>query len=401
MRSSKIPLVLQKKRHFYTNPKWITVDKLYDGPLRFVTNEQLDTFFEQFGKIIVETHHDKDKFGFRTGKRKIRLDVEEDIERWRDIELEATLDGVQKIMKARVNIFYRGQPYHCRACDEEHTDKCPQRLVKEQVEKSFEADRISKVRTLMMGDSNMRRVNEKAFYTRTDCATGAKIGHIANSLEYVKKEDYDVVAVHVGQNNVLQDPDINMGDWQTQMEKEVTTLQSNLQKFNKSILVGVPPAPWCKATPKTAKMRGKINEALRKVTRENFNISFLDIEQEDDDDDANWEDSRHMTEKFTAYMLGKVANKMAALQVKPFVLKNTPWTVSRKHSGVRNTYFLGCEVCTVTGHDKDSCTGSTSSAPPLDEKAPPSHPGKNKKTKRGPPSGSTEPTSKKSSGTHG
>ena len=360
LRSARIPLVLQKKRQLYKNPKWITVDKLYDGPLRFVANEDLDTYFKQYGTIIVDTHDEKDKFGFRTGRKKLRLDLDTDIKRWQEIELDVAIEGIQKVWKSKVNIYYFGQPYHCRACEDVHTSKCPQRVAKEQADKVIEVDRISKVKTLLIGDSNLRRVNEQAFYAKTDCATGAKIGHISNSLEYVKKDEYEVVTVHAGQNNVLQDETVNMEEWGNQMQKEVNCLKNNLGKFKKSIIVGVPPAPWCKSTAQTKLMRTQINDAFRKVTRDNLNISFLEIEQETEDDDANWEDNRHMTEKFTAYMLGKVANRMSALKVDPFVAKNTPWTVERKHSGVRNTYFLGCEVCTVTGHDKDTCPGFSS-----------------------------------------
>ena len=56
-------------------------------------------------------------------------------------------------------------------------------------------------------------------------------------------------------------------------------------------------------------MRKKINQALKAAARDNLNISYIDIEQEDEDDEANREDEQHMTEKFTAYVLGKIAEK--------------------------------------------------------------------------------------------
>ena len=51
-------------------------------------------------------------------------------------------------------------------------------------------------KTLMMGDSNMRRINEKAFYVKTDCATGAKIGHVANSLEWTTAGEHENIIIH-------------------------------------------------------------------------------------------------------------------------------------------------------------------------------------------------------------
>ena len=64
-----------------------------------------------------------------------------------------------------------------------------------------------------------------------------------------------------------------------------------------------------------------INDSLSKVARENLNIKYVDIKQEDQDDDANWEDERHMTEKFQGYILGKIAAKMQEINGKLFYVK--------------------------------------------------------------------------------
>ena len=99
---------------------------------------------------------------------------------------------------------------------------------------------------LLIGDSNLRRVNEKAFYVKTDCATGAKIGHVANNLEYVDRKEHDLIVCHMGQNNVLHNEKINMDEWQKQIQYEVNNLKNKLTNLKKSVIVGVPPAPWCK-----------------------------------------------------------------------------------------------------------------------------------------------------------
>ena len=57
-------------------------------------------------------------------------------------------------------------------------------------------------------------------------------------------------------------------------------------------------------------MRTKINNAFKNIAHDNLHIQYIDIEQEDEDDEANWEDQRHMTEKFPNYMLGKVTEKI-------------------------------------------------------------------------------------------
>jgi hypothetical protein len=357
LHTATIPLIPVEKRKFYKNPKWITIDKLYDSALRYATNEQLDAELEKYGDIIVATHDETDKLGFRTGRRKARVDIREDIERWKEVSIETEVEGKKFPAKGRVNFFYKGQPYSCRNCSEVHHDKCPQIIIKQAAEKEAEAERLTKSTSLLIGDSNLRRVNEKAFYAKTECATGAKIGHIANSLDFVDKEEHKVVICHVGQNNVLQDDDVNTTDWNNQTQIEVNSLKANLSKFEKAIVVGVPPAPWCNKTDKTKKMRTAINTALKKMSRDNLRIQYIDIKQEDEDDESNWEDMRHMTEKFTTYVMGKISEKMESITNEQFHVPNTPWTTERKYSQVKSIYKLGCNICTKRGHSEETCPG--------------------------------------------
>jgi hypothetical protein len=148
-----------------------------------------------------------------------------------------------------------------------------------------------------------------------------------------------------------------MNEWSKQTQYEVNALKTKLAGFEKAIVVAVPPAPWCKKDNRTLDMRKKINNALKTLTRDNLNIKYLDIEQEDEDDDANWEDERHMTEKFTGYVMGKITEKMQEISGEPFFVKNVPWTSERKYNKVRSTYKLGCERCTQIGHSEEKCTG--------------------------------------------
>jgi len=362
LHTAKVPLILQKKRQFFDNPKWITIDKLYDSALRYSTNEQIDEFLKGYGDLIVPTHYENDKYGFRTGKRKARVDVKRNLERWQEVEIATVVEGKEIMAKGRVNFYYRGQPYLCRECQENHEEKCPQLVIKQALEKKGESIRIQKTQTLMIGDSNLRRVNENAFYTKTDVATGAKIGHIANTLDFVKKDEHKVVVCHVGQNNVTHDEKVSMEDWNRQTQKEIKSLKGQLTKFDTAIMVGVPPAPWCKKTKTTSEMRANINNAFKALARENMNIKYLDIEQEDEDDEANWEDERHMTEKFTGYVLGKISEKMQEITGDPFYIKNVPWTSERKYNKVKPTYTVGCESCTQMGHSKDNCTAEITNA---------------------------------------
>ena len=141
-------------------------------------------------------------------------------------------------------------------------------------------------------------------------------------------------------------------------------------------------------------MRNKINLALKVVARENMNIKYVDIEQEDEDDDANWEDERHMTEKFTSFVLGKIAEKMQEIRGEDFFVKNVPWTSERKYGQVKSTYKLGCELCTKMGHSKETCETPVHALEQTPVQVPVQTTTKSSK-KRARVSGSDDPESKK------
>ena len=377
LHTAKVPFILQEKRAFYANPKWVTIDKLYDSGLQYVSHEQVDVFLARYGTIIVPTKYKTDVHGFRTGKRDARIDLKVDIDRWQSVAMKVEVDGKEVDVTGKVNFFYKGQPYNCRDCQEVHSEKCPQKVTREVAEAEGEKFRTIATKTLMVGDSNMRRINEKAFYAKTDCATGAKIGHVANSLEWTAASEHENVIIHAGQNNVSIDPKVEINTWEKKMKDEVTKLENQVKNFKNVLLVGVPPAPWCRKTDKTKLMRKKVNKALQGMTS-NPKIKFLEIEQStDDDDDANWEDDRHMTERFTNFVMSKICVEMYELQEGPFFIKNVPWTCKGKYSGLNSTYRLGCDECTGMGHSSEKCSR------------------KGKSNKRGPPSGGESPETKR------
>ena len=299
----------------------------------------------------MKTHDDLDEFQFRNGKKKLRIDLKQDIERWTEIQATVKIEGKEVPVKGKAKIFYKGQPYKCWECKEIHTQKCPERIAREEEEKEVEKFRLSKVKSVLVGDSNLRYTNEKAFFTRTECATGAKIGHTANAIKYLDTDKTNVVIVHTGQNNV--DDKQDMGEWEKQVKEQIGKLKTQLERFDKAIIVGVPPAPVCEQTEKAANQRVRINKLLSELGRSNLNISFVQIEQEDDRE-TNWEDYRHMKPKFLTYVLGKVSEKFQTATGESFHM-NTEWTTDRKYGQVNATYRLGCEDCTEMGHAKDTC----------------------------------------------
>ena len=359
----KVHFTKLKPRQFYENPKWINIDRLYNSSLQFAKNEDLDKHFEQYGAIIVPCHEEKEAHGFTTGRKKLRLDLKKDIERWQVLEMKVNTDEHErKDVKGRVRIQYSGQPVLCRECNINHTQKCPNLIRQEAEEADREKQRIEETSTLMIGDSNMRRINEKAFKMRTDCATGAKIGHIANSLQYYEADEKtEEVIVHVGQNNVLQE-DVELGTWETQVKSEVAVLKKEIRRFKKSVVVGVPTAPWCERNEATVRMREIINKSLKEMSKDLLNSKYVVIENHTyapgiDDTTVGellWEDERHMTETMTAYTMSKIEEAIAFAKEDFRVIGPKP-TSQRKYGGVTATYRMGCERCTRTGHSQESC----------------------------------------------
>ena len=82
------------------------MDKIYNSALKYATHKQIYKFLEQFGEIIVPTHDETNRItDFRTGRRKVRMDVNNDLERWQEIELSAVIEGKDMLVKGKVNLF--------------------------------------------------------------------------------------------------------------------------------------------------------------------------------------------------------------------------------------------------------------------------------------------------------
>ena len=65
-------------------------------------------------------------------------------------------------------------------------------------------------------------------------------------------------------------------------------------------------------TDKITEMRSIINNSLKKLANNNPNVSFVNIEQEEEEDrKVNWNNDRHMNERFVTHVLGKICDKMS------------------------------------------------------------------------------------------
>ena len=70
------------------------MDKLYDSALNYATHEQIDNYLAKYGEIIVPTHDETDRTtGFRTGRRKARVDLVSDFKRCQEVEMTTEIEG--------------------------------------------------------------------------------------------------------------------------------------------------------------------------------------------------------------------------------------------------------------------------------------------------------------------
>lgn len=367
----KVKFSKMPKFVFYSNPKWLTVDWVQDSGLRYATNDDFDEFFSGYGDIIVKTHDDKNELGMLNGRKKCRIDLNKglEIERVKMMEMDVvTESGEKRCARAKIKFYYAGQPAFCRDCHIDHIGKCPEKIKLEEKQKEYAQARKSKVDTLLIGDSNLRHVNESATFADTNGASGAKIGHIANVIEQVQVGKYKNLIIHAGGNNVMPEADIHMDKWNKQVQSEVAKLSGALNKLAQNgtaiKIVSVPKTPATQVTKKTVKMRDTLNrelEAMVTKLNEGDGVSeaeMIKLADEEEATEGQYEDAKHYSQQRCATILEEIHNSMAKAGKSLIDVKRPmyiPLTVEKIYSGIYSTYRFGCPTCTIIGHSEDKC----------------------------------------------
>ena len=232
-KQAKVALIKLPKFTFYSTAKWISVDWLSEGNLRYVTNAQIDEFFQDYGEIITNFEYEKNEFGMYNGRRKgrVNLNQDKDIERIKWVDFDVTLeDGSVQKSKGKIKIFYQGQPVFCKRCSKSHDKKCPQLIKEEALLKDYDEKRKQNINSLLISDSEFRSVNEKALFAHTNVSSGSKIGHIANVLNNSETDSYKNLIICAGLNNLDLNVSTNYDKWHTQLKKECKNLEDGLKK---------------------------------------------------------------------------------------------------------------------------------------------------------------------------
>ena len=367
----KVKLNKMPKYKFYSNPKWVTIDWLNDGNLRYVRNKDLDTFLSNYGTIIEPVVEEKNEYGMLNGRRKARLDMNKgnQIERIKWVEFEVTPEeenGKVYTAKGKVKFFYQGQPVFCKRCSKDHTVKCPARIKEEEMLKVYEEKRTSECINFLATDSSLRNANEKSLFADTNVASGAKIGHTGNVLLNSDLESYKNILLSIGLNNIDPNVQTDFAKWHSQLQRECDKLKEGLTKCaaaGKQIrIVPVADSPFTKSTAHTKKMQLTINTELnnlaKKICQQYPNSVFVVQIPEDKIEEEAFTDNKHFTEGRTAKLL-ECIDESLPVDAK-LIVRSRPKCVLLTskiiYSEVNATYRFGCGKCTKIGHAEDTCS---------------------------------------------
>ena len=358
----KVKLEKMDPYQFRTNAKNVYFDWIFDSGLRYAGNEDFDEWLSDYVTIVTPTTDDKDReTGFKNGRKRTYVDFNKnrEIPRFVELEIDVTLpDGSKEIAKGKVKITYKDQPIFCRTCNAEHIGACPIRKREFETIKAAESERAPLIKTLIVGDSNLRHVDQLGTTANVHSATGAKIGHVANALRSEEPGSYENIIIHAGQNNINEETKINFAQWENQIRSEVTQLTQQLQRIDATAkIIEVPESLAATGSPLANKMRDLINEELRGVVNVLDNAEYIKVEAEIGDDEEAWSDYRH----YSQVMCGKVLESIDATfpETNKLIRRGKPFTTAKKYSRVTPSYRFGCGNCTTIGHFEDACTRST------------------------------------------
>ena len=351
---------------------------MLDSGLPFAANESFDNWLSEKVTVINKVVDDEDwDTGFKNGRKKAFVDFNKgfEIERFQWIECGVRLpDGATNTAKGEVKITYKEQPVHCRLCATDHVGLCPVRA-RQNVEKAAaEEERASTIETLVIGDSNLRHIDQVGTTAKVCASTGAKIGHTANALKYEDMDKYKNIVIHSGSNNITVG-EVNMHQWKQQLEYEVKQLSTHIAQLDaksvNTVLVAVPTNELAMSNQQTQTMRNQVNAQLEEIARLHKHVQYIQVQDELDGDMEAWADYRHYSE----VMCGKVLEEInRALDCK-LLRRGKPCTTPKKYGNLNASYRLGCGTCTRTEHGEDTCNrpigvkrphpASGSTSPPL------------------------------------
>ena len=232
-----------------------------------------------------------------------------------------------------------------------------------------ETDEIKKDKTttLMMGDSNLRCINESGVMASVTSITGGKIGHIVNQTKFIDLANVQSIVLSAGQNNVGEVDDfINKEEWSKKLDTEIERYEKTIVGFkNKGknvFVIGVPPTPVTQETKKSKAAREEVNRKLCEVTQRLIKdkksgagmVAYISEQDGNFNKQIDFSDERHLSERATVRILTSLDNILPEGQ-KLFSESLKGKATTKPYRGCYGTFPVGCRTCTMVGHSESSC----------------------------------------------
>lgn len=354
-----------KAQSKYKNPKNVTITGVQFSDLVLLENAGFDQFFGEYGKIINETQdvYHRDDETFTTGKKRLRIDLEKEIPRSIQMSIEVD-DG--RVISGRITVYYAGQKYFCKRCDSHHVGDCPQFIRMKEEKANAQKIKEELTKTVFVGDSNLRHLNENALLAEGVCMSGAKLGHVANQLKFQKLDNRSCVVLFAGANNVVNDlKEEELKDWQGQVTSEIKSLENDLKtnvtsKGKQAVIVELPALPMFRSTVQK-KQRATINSLLNGVAanlkKATDGAQARCIRVDDAVSGKHFDDGIHVSATLLEMICAQV-NEIENIR-SPSLKGNM--TCEKIYSSVGTVYPLGCTLCTKLNHHPNDCRANLGS----------------------------------------
>ena len=360
-----VKVVIQEKvrTQRWTKPRYVTLMGFDREPADTLSNNKVDKLLSQFGTVIEPT---QDVFAenFLTGKKKVRIDLNKEIDIPRNFHIQVELASGRNLTVS-LRVYYRDQPYHCRRCTEQHVGDCPLYIAEKEEKTKIKKVKEDSSKTMLVGDSNFRCVNENGVMATVTAVTGGKLGHIINQVSFEDLTKIDTVVLSAGQNCTNDVEEVGQEAWESRTKAEFAkaekALLSLITKGKNVIMLPVPPAPCTQVSTSKKKARVFVNDAImhliKKVNQGDSKPGSVGILTESDgeyDMETDFTDERHLSKH-------AMERRLSCLDdILPEGKKLRTSTLSARatcdpYRGCYGAHPAGCIICTGMNHNAHTC----------------------------------------------
>ena len=362
-KSVKVAITEKPSYQRYTNPKYVTIMGFERRPADQISNASINKTLQQFGKIIVPTE-DVYAENFLTGKKKLRIDLDQGKDIPRDFHMQIESE-TGRSLTVSLRVFYKEQPYHCRKCTEQHVGDCPKFIAEKEEKQQVKKMKEDISKTIMIGDSNFRCVNESGVMASVTAITGGKLGHICNQVQFENLEKIENVILSAGQNCTNDVDELEQKFWEARTLAEISTAEkvvNNLLKEGKNVfMLSVPPAPCTQTSTIKKTARNFINKHLGDLVQRANTIDakkgIAGLVNESDADyrgDTNFKDERHLSQRAMERRIGLLEDILPSdSKLKHPMLKGR--ATGEPYRGCYGAHPAGCMFCTKLNHGEQTC----------------------------------------------